>query len=108
MLGTPRPPSQPCPERVEGVPSMSDEQNTEQTEQVERIAFDYAGVTWRVCDPQDRPWEYVPTWNRGEWDKAIEMLLDKPQYKKFREVVRTQRQMNDWFGAYNEAVGGNS
>ena len=75
---------------------------------VETHEFEYAGVTWQVTSLDDRPWEYVPIWNRGEWDKAIQILLGAKQYKKFRETVKTNKQMNGWFEAYNEVMGGNS
>lgn len=71
------------------------------------ITFDFAGVTWRVRPAADRPWQYVPTWNRGEWDKAIQMLIPA-QYDEFCRVVVSTKDMNSWFGAYSDAMGGNS
>lgn len=73
----------------------------------ERVEFDYAGVTWRVLPAAKRPWQYVPTWNRGEWDTAIKMLIPD-QYEKFVKTVVSTEEMNGWFEAYSEAMGGNS
>jgi hypothetical protein len=92
---------------------MSDKSDTRKSAEAaagvdDAVTFEYMGVTWRVEPAAKRPWKYVPTWNAGKWDEAIAMLLPGKQYEKFCDVVVSTEDMNGWFGAYSDAMGGNS
>lgn len=71
----------------------------------ELTEFTYDGVAYKVAPASEWDLDVLESYEDGRIIAAVRALLGEAQWKKFRSKPRKTSDLNDLFGAIQEAVG---